>query len=62
MVDPAKTIHDLEQGAQALVNMAIVLGEYHKKLLAEGFSKEEAFELVLWCQGKMLGVTRGPDD
>ena len=30
-------------------------------LIAEGFSREEAFELVVWCQGRLLGQPRELD-
>ncbi len=57
MADPEKTIHDLEQFTQALLNIAVVLAEYYRKLLAEGFTEEQAFGLVVNCQDVLFQRT-----
>lgn len=39
-------VHMLEQGETALANFAKMIGTYHKQLKEEGFSYEQAFEMV----------------
>lgn len=54
MGDPEATIHAFEQATAALLNMAVALGDYFKKLQEQGFSRDETFGLTVACQTALL--------
>ena len=59
--DPLKTQINMEQAAAALSGFAIVLGDYFKELRRQGFTREEAMELVVEYQGIMFEGGMGKD-
>lgn len=54
--DPLHTQQIFEQGEAAVINMAKLLGSYYKTLLEEGFTQDQALDLVLAYQTIMLGM------
>jgi len=54
-VDPSNVQSVLEQGETALVNLSKVYGSYFKELKKNGFTRDEAFEMVLDYQRLMYG-------
>ena len=62
MIDPERTIHDFEQATAAVLNAAVMLGDYFKKLMAEGFTRDEAFELIVNYQTILFTRVAGRDD
>lgn len=46
--------HLFEQGEAAIMNFAKMVGSYHKQLMAEGFTPEQAFELTRDYQNEAL--------
>jgi len=53
-IDPLGTLAKLDQATEALINLAPILASYFKKLRAEGFTRDEAFELVINFQSQSL--------
>lgn len=53
MSDP-KLTHNMEQMAVMMVEFALSLGNYQKELEKGGFTREEAFQLVLAYQTTLL--------
>jgi hypothetical protein len=52
--------HLLEQSETAIVNFAKMIGSFHKQLLAEKFTPEQAFELVRDYQQESLRTMFNP--
>lgn len=46
--------HLFEQGEAAIMNFAKMVGSYHKQLMTEGFTPEQAFELTRDYQNEAL--------
>ena len=58
----AKRIHDLDQGTGALSNFAAIIGAYHRSLMVEGFTRQEALQIVLsYQQGIIRTLTQRND-
>ena len=54
MPNPEESVHAFDQMGAVINNMAVLLGDYFKKLQQQGFSREEAFEMTLECQQVLL--------
>lgn len=58
----AKRTHAMDQGTAGLADFAALLGAYRRELIEHGFSREEAFALVLAYQTTALSALRpGPE-
>ena len=53
-VDPLGTLAQMDQAAEALVNLAPLLGRYFKSLQKEGFLRDEAFALLRDFQLRLI--------
>ena len=57
-IDPAAIVALFDQAEAAILNLVPILASYFRKLQAEGFSRSEAFELVLDLQAVMIPSNR----
>lgn len=55
MMDPNQMQHAFEQGSVSLTNLAKLLGDYFNQLIKEGFTRDEAMDLVLDYQSFIFG-------
>jgi hypothetical protein len=53
MIDPRK-LHQLEQETGPMHDMAYKIGAYHRSLVAQGFSREEALQIVIGYQSDIV--------
>ena len=59
--DPLQTQIECEQALAGLENLAALLGGYFKKLIEEGFDREEALEIVIEHQSLIFTSHREDD-
>lgn len=50
--------HDADQARATLSEVAVLLGRYHKQLVAEGFSEAQAFALTVQIQAQLMSARR----
>ena len=58
MSDP-KLTHNMEQMLAMMLEFAVSLARYHQQLVENGFTREEALEIVLGYQTTLLLKAKG---
>jgi hypothetical protein len=66
-VDPVDFVAQADQAKAGLGTFSGILGSYFRQLIAEGFERAEAFELVqdvqdYWLRGSSEGPAADPDE
>jgi hypothetical protein len=60
-LDP-KSIHDLDQQTGPLGEFAVILAAYHRSLIQEGFTRDEAMAVILNYQESIILSLTGNND